>query len=418
MAILFALMAPVIIGFVGVGVDVGSWYQERRSMQSAADTAAVAAALERSQGGATQSIDAAAQQEATRNGFNAATDTIQVNVAPHSGAYKGDSNYVEVVITHPLNLYFSKMFLNNAVTATTRAVATTQGKNEACVLALNSTAQNAIYMNGATSDVSMEGCGVVANSNDPKAVNVQNGEFEVDCVSTVGGVSGAENIKTEKCPAPITGASAVADPYSGLTVPSYSGCDHDPAGNKPYTPAEGETMTEGVYCGGIKVSSGDTVYMDPGIYIMDKGDFNVMGNAHLEGHDVTIILTSSSGSGYGSFLFTGNDDIALSAPTAADNSGSLTGDYTGVLIYQDRNAPTTPSLDARLTGGSDSELDGLIYMPNNDISFSGGNSTDDNGCLMLIAQKISFNGGADIENKCDKYNSPKITYGDKPLLVE
>src|SRR3977135_3152595 len=43
--ILTALMAPALIGFVGLGADYGLWMQTHRAMQNAADSAATSAAL-------------------------------------------------------------------------------------------------------------------------------------------------------------------------------------------------------------------------------------------------------------------------------------------------------------------------------------------------------------------------------------
>jgi len=43
--IITALMAPVLIGFVGLAADYGLWTQTQRAMQNAADSAATSAAL-------------------------------------------------------------------------------------------------------------------------------------------------------------------------------------------------------------------------------------------------------------------------------------------------------------------------------------------------------------------------------------
>ena len=39
-AIITALLAPVLIGFCGLGADAGYWYYRQRDLQSAADIAA------------------------------------------------------------------------------------------------------------------------------------------------------------------------------------------------------------------------------------------------------------------------------------------------------------------------------------------------------------------------------------------
>jgi len=418
-AVMFALMLPVIVGFIGLGVEVGMWYKERRAIQTAADAGALSAMFEKDGGGTSAEIDTAATTDATRNGYDATTDTITINNPPLSGAYIGDDGYIEVIINRQLSTLLSQIVLNTAPTAYARAVSGISGDDdEACVLALSSSAQNAIYMNGAGSTVNMSGCGVVSNSsNATKSVNVQNGTFEVDCISAAGGINENGTITTS-CGSTKENQPTVDDPYAAVSVPAYGGCDEDPPGNQAYSPSNGETLTEGVYCGGISVSSGDTVTMDPGIYVIDEGNFTVNGGGTITGDGVTIILTASDGSGYGTISMNGGAIANLTAPTSADATGSITGDYTGMLFYQDRNAGSSSSLDATFNGGSTVELGGAIYLPENDISFTGGNDTGSDGCLLLVAQTVSFNGNADIENDCDIYGGNPITYGGTPGLVE
>ena len=415
--ILFALMLPIIVGFVGIGVEVTSWYKVRRNMQTAADAAAITAAVERGLGSSATIISSEATREAARNGYDSTSDTITISNPPLTGDHIGDDAYVEVTINHPIETLFSGMFLTSAVSTTTRAVATTSGDSEACVLALSSTASQAIDVGSAT--VSMSGCGVVANSDASNAVNVQPGTLEVDCISTVGSVDGNGTITTTECTSPVEGATAVTDPFADIDVPVYdnTGCLTG-NGNNAYAPADGETISEGVYCDGLSFNAGVTVTMEAGIYVIDEGDFSVNGGATVTGSDVTIILTAEDGSSYGSITINGGAVVELTAPTAEDTTGDITGDYSSILFYQDRNASQSPSLDAMLTGGSTTELTGAIYLPNNNITFNGGNETDDNGCLMIVAQEVSFNGDADLENECSMYGGNPITYGAVPGLVE
>lgn len=111
-AVMFALMLPVIIGFIGLGVDVGLWYMERRAIQTAADAAAISAMYEKDGGGTSGEISTAASTDATRNGYDSSSDSITVNNPPTSGAYSGDSGYVEVIINRPLASFLSKIILD------------------------------------------------------------------------------------------------------------------------------------------------------------------------------------------------------------------------------------------------------------------------------------------------------------------
>lgn len=419
-AIMFALMLPVIVGFIGLGVEVGMWYKERRDIQTAADAAALSAMFEKDGGGTAAEIETAATADATRNGYDAATDTITINNPPLSGPNTGDSAFIEVIITRQLTTLLSQIVLDTAPSAYARAVSgLAGGDDEACVLALSSSAQDAISMNGAGSTVNMNGCGVFSNSSHAsKAVNIQNGTFEVDCIASVGGINEGGAISTS-CASTKTGQSALDDPYAAIDVPAYSGCDEDPSGNQAYKPTSSDPdLTEGVYCGGITISSGESIFMNPGTYIMNEGNFQVNGGGAITGSGVTIILTASDGSGYGTISINGGGTVNLTAPTAEDSSGSIQGDYTGMLFYQDRDAGSSSSLNGIINGNSNVELGGAIYMPENNLSFTGGAEVGSDGCLMLVAQEVSFTGNADIDNDCDAYGGNPITYGGVPGLVE
>lgn len=415
-ALMFALMLPILIGIIGLGMETGMWFKERRELQTIADAAAVSAAIENTYGATSAEILTAATLEATLNGFDATTDSITYIGAPTLAPYIGDSAYIEVQVTRQLETIISQVFYTLDPSTTSRAVAGTTADQEACVLALSSTAQNSIYLSGAGTTVTMAGCAVVANSNDStKAINVQNGTLDVDCLWTAGGISGEANITTS-CSSGISGASTVSDPFADLTVPAFSssGCLSG-NGSNAYAPnaADGtDSISPGVYCDGIKISSGETVTMAAGTYYIDEGDFTVNGGGAVTGTGVTIILTSNSGSGYGSIQITGGGNVDLTAPTDASNP------FQGILFFQDPDAPSSASLDSTVSGGSEVELGGAVYLPNNDISFSGGNTTDSNGCLMLVAQSVSFNGSADIDNKCDLYGGNPVAYGATPGLVE
>src|SRR5258708_38014730 len=70
-AILFGLLAPVLIGALGLGMETSWWYQTQRDMQNAADEAAIAAATD-----ATSSYDSGAQPGTGNYGSsNGATHT-------------------------------------------------------------------------------------------------------------------------------------------------------------------------------------------------------------------------------------------------------------------------------------------------------------------------------------------------------
>ena len=412
-ALMFALMLPILFGIVGLGMEAGMWFKERRQLQTIADSAAVSAAIENAYGSSQIEIEAAAIQEADQNGFDASTDVITYIGAPTSGAYIGDADYIEVIVSRQLSTVISQVFTNLSPSTTSRAVASTIGDQQACVLALSASAQNSMYVNASGSTVTMAGCSVASNSSDSiKSVNVQNGTLIAECVWAAGGISGEANITTN-CPASYPDAKPLSDPYANTTIPLYSNTTPPCLtgnGNTPYTPANAEVLQPGVYCNGITVSSGNTVTMAPGEYIIDEGDFTVTGGGAVSGAGLTVFLTSSSGNQYGTVNISGGGTVDMGAATS--------GDYIGMLFYQDRAGGASSSNDIIITGGAEIILSGAVYAPNNDIQFSGNTTTDGSGCLMLVAQEVKFGGGADIDNSCDMYGGNPAVFGAQPGLVE
>src|SRR6185437_2111510 len=95
-AVMFALITPVLVGGAGFAVETSFDYVSQSHLQSAADAAAYAAALEHMGGSSSDVISAAASQQATSNGWSSATGGITVHTPSSSGPNAGQANSVEV----------------------------------------------------------------------------------------------------------------------------------------------------------------------------------------------------------------------------------------------------------------------------------------------------------------------------------
>src|ERR1700730_5639685 len=91
-AVVLALSLVVLLSFGALAMDVGYFQNDRRRMQSAADSAAIAGEREVVAGNELL-VTSAAQKDATLNGFTdgAGSVTVQVNNPPSSGSHSGDS---------------------------------------------------------------------------------------------------------------------------------------------------------------------------------------------------------------------------------------------------------------------------------------------------------------------------------------
>src|SRR5438034_8896182 len=110
----------IFCGMLGLAADVGMLYFQRSHMRAAADSAAMAAAMEVFRGN-TSSVTSAAQNDASLNGYTGAA--VTVNRPPLSGDHISDSNFVEVIVARDEPTYFMRVLSTTSVHVSARAVA-------------------------------------------------------------------------------------------------------------------------------------------------------------------------------------------------------------------------------------------------------------------------------------------------------
>ena len=219
--VMVALLLSVLLGFAGLAAETGLWYAIKRQNQSAADEAAISGAMEIV---ASKPAITLATRDAVRNGFNNTTpNTIAVNNPPLNGAYTGNSNYVEVILSQQQSALFASLNFPN-VTIQTRAVATALS-TPACLLALGTSGQD-LTISG-SSAINTAGCSVVTNSTSSGSVTISgSATLTAQTIITRGPIS-PNPCPTTTCilttPAN-TSAAATADPYSSrvssITLPT------------------------------------------------------------------------------------------------------------------------------------------------------------------------------------------------------
>ncbi|MGH6858382.1 MAG: TadE/TadG family type IV pilus assembly protein, partial [Methylocella sp.] len=269
-AVLFGLMAPVFLGALALGTETGLWYKTQETMQGAADSAAISAAVGLNGGNTNAALQAGAAAAAASYGFvnGQSGATVTVNNPPRlpqAGTYVGNQGAVEVIIKQPQKLLFSALFLKSPVVVQGYAVAVA-GAGIPCVLALNPS----LLVPGITaqlgSAVLADQCNVADNSPSPLALTVDSGSsITAQKVNVVGGyvnilgtVTTTQGIHTGVLP-------PTADPYAGTTVDaSFKSLPCDPNSFSPttsitHTITGTVTLSPGRYCGGILVGAGANV---------------------------------------------------------------------------------------------------------------------------------------------------------------
>lgn len=114
--VLSAIALFVLIGFVGMAVDLGFFLSTRSQMQTAADLAALAGARDLAAGRPPEYIVASVRADAALNGAVHQNEATLVQV-------DADESQVAVEIRRDAPTFFSRIFGRNEMTLVSRAVA-------------------------------------------------------------------------------------------------------------------------------------------------------------------------------------------------------------------------------------------------------------------------------------------------------
>lgn len=379
---------PVLLGVSALSIDLGLWYKSRRDYQTAADAGAISAAWQRLKG--KSGLVETAKADAARNGVIAGSALqIEANNPPKSGAYVGEPEAVEVVITAQETTMLSSIVYSGSVTNVVRAVALIEVTGQACVLALNSTAASALKVWGNTT-VEAKKCVLGSNSNASNSIDIGgSSQIVAESLWSAGGaqIAGAATFDRP----PVTEMWALDDPYKNLTVGAMGGC----VVTNPPNYNSSATLSPGRYCGDVSFGAQANITLQPGTYYIDQGNLTVNGGAKIRCNctgteGVTFVLTSSgSPSNTGTVTINGGADIQLNAPSDPNAT------YKGVLFYQDQQASAST---AKFNGGATMILNGAIYFKQAIIQYNGDHSASAKSCTQIIGDTIEFTGNSKIIN--------------------
>ena len=405
-AVAVAMLLPILIGFAGIGIEVGLWFAIQRQNQSAADAAAISAALEYAaqiqRGVPTDpaAATAAATTAANCNLFStsssssnsvcplpsSASNTITLYTPSSNGA---QPNAVQVVLTQPLNTTFANIVTAiwgpsvNTVNVTTTAIASFPVSGPACYLALDKSAPNAFLVdnNGALLNPN---CWVASNSSSASALNCNTNCVIAGPTTVVGGDAVSNDSHLNGSPNR-TYASAIADPYASVSVAGFPapGTDCTP----PTTTVTSGSIPPGHYCGGIQIENGSSVTMSSsGVYYIDQ-PFSIQNGALIANPPggVTIVING----GYPIVVGT-NSTLKITAQT--------TGPFAGIAIFGPRDS--TPAVIQEFADGSHNYIQGAIYFPSQTIQFDPTAQLNSSLCTQIIGDQITIENNANMSSSC------------------
>lgn len=364
---LIALCLGTLMGFGGIGVDVGFLEYRQQAQQVATDAAAAGGAEALLHAGCPNQSAAqtSASADSTRNGFQNGVGNVIVTVQnpPTSGPFAGDSCAVYVNIqAQQVPTFFTRLFAfgSNGAAETTQAVAIVSASSNDCIYLLSPTTQ-AIFNNVT---VNAPGCAIAING----TANFNGGTVASPSIGVVGAVTDNGTSFPEASPQAML---PVSDPCPGIpgcayltnNPPSTNGCQNYQKGSGSYT------ITPGCYSG-INLN-GSNVTFSAGLYVF-TGSI-VLNNATIQGSGVTWYVTST-----GTPPNFNGQTVNLSPPAS--------GNYDGVLYYQVAGNTKNPNFN----GNADS-LKGLIYAPSaNGVIFNGNSG----GYLVMVVGSANWNGGS------------------------
>jgi Flp pilus assembly protein TadG len=403
-ALMMAVSLTLILGMLGLAVDLGWAYFRQQAAQAAADAAAVAAVRaavtagigggcsslwcsgatncpSTAPGSAANTYDAACMLAAANGFTTSGIDTVSVQAgitSPPTVSGPAPVYWAVVRVNEALPALFGAAFARGSFSPGATATAGAMGSAAAgtCIYILDPSALDAFEAaNGATVQL---GCGIYVDSNNATAAMYVTGGASVSA-STIN-VVGAflKNNGGTTSLVPTTGATSAADPFASLPSPTPAGSCQ--SGNftawqaTPYTPAPG------TYCG-FSVGNGMALQMSPGTYIVNGGSFSIQGGSTVTASGGVLIY------------LTGGATVNIANGATVTLSAQASGVYQGVLFYQDRTMASPGA--STFAGGATMNLTGSLYFPHATLDVNNGSSTSGT-TMAIVADMVNFQGGANM----------------------
>lgn len=432
--ILIALAAIGLFGIAGLAIDGSAKFSDRRHAQNAADTAALAGALEMARGGAYW--DTEALNRAADNGYDddLVTNNVEVYNPPASGIYADCSDvhfdcndYVQVIITSHVNTWFARVVGINQTHNRVEAVASTFAENNSfnfggnAIVALSP--EGCALVAAGTTNVTVTGGGLYSNSDESCAfkkttcsglVRVIDRNNNQGTITTVGGYQTNSNcsesldadfsVGAKQLPFPpryqeldepaecSTAGGRTSDATTTYLTPGYF--DRIPGNGNGWK--SNIVLSPGVYCVGteMRTNNGENLTvsgsflanpLDPGVFIYFK-----------PGADFTFNASS----------------IVILWGINANNDSSLS-KYAGYLMYVAPDYASGTPTNCTINGNSSDAFRGTIYAPYCNIKLNG-TSSPSGFQSQLIGYTVDLSGTSDINLTYDDETSP---VWDLPLQV-
>lgn len=422
--IIFVFALVGLVAITGLAVDGGNIYADRRQAQNAADTASLAAALEKvtqQKGGAANCTDLttpsacgalvtnAAMDLAAKNGYSSDVvhSTVEVHIPPIDGTYSDCTqttfncrDYVEVIISTNVNTWFARVLGVTQLHNRVEAVAFAKYAPSFTPYAGMSLVELGRGKGSCPSDFNVGGSGVVTLNGGGIYVNSSNAACaykQTSCkVQLV--LNGGANVQvyggwdTNGCASPTLAKAPTQMPWP--PDPLIDGEPAECATTGTFSSVGGVTTYQpGNYYSynSFPVNNGTSV-LTPGVYCI-KG--KIQDTKDMSGDGVFLYIRP----GTNTSVSISGGTVVLKAPTS--------GKYAGFLIYQDWDVSTSTTQSCGIQGNSASQYTGLIFVPYCQMTISG-TSAPTGFSAQVIAYQLSLTGTNTLNFTYDASKLPKI----------
>ncbi len=388
-AIIIALLLPVLVGILGIIIDLGFAYQYKRLMQTAADAGAMAGAhwLYRGEVG---SLNNEVLYDTGKNGFDGSHgETRTINRPPTSGDFAGKDSFVEVIISQQLPTYFMPVLGVNDMTVAARAVAGVGG-SQGCVYVLDGTEDKALEVSSGSS-LSALGCKIKVSSCSDEALS---GTSASSVIADDIDVCGDYDCSGSVCdPTPDTGecdgnkCAKGTDPLALMPEPVPPGGCSETEYKVSSVGSPGNRFQiygDKTYCGGLWVESGSHVNLNSGIYWIIGGGFNIGSNSSATGDGITVYNSEGAGYSYEPIGIQSGSDVWLTATQG--------GPFDRILFMQDRSV--VGDYDNKIESNTGSFFEGLLYFRDQHLMFHSNTLGESAaGYSVVIANTLEVSSG-------------------------
>jgi Flp pilus assembly protein TadG len=422
-ALLAVMCLFFVMGAMVLAIDVGNIQYTQHRLETAADSAAIAAGLEL--GNCTDTVcanmETAASQALIEDGMTTSSITptvnnstsasnctvpttttlaMTINVAPcvlgSADPNNGNVHMAEVVLTTQQKTFLGAIFGIPGVKLVARAEAgdswiKTGISGGNCIWA------GSISFNASDGNFNLTSCGMYDNGNlqtdggDEVTANdfLYYGSWSPNnCNSTCSWTLGDGETQ------PTHTTTQETDPLAGITEPSQPTTQDSNNCSISNQSCSGTTLTAaqqagtspvsvppGYYGGGININSPIVANFSPGLYYFN-GSLDVDSGATLEcttctpgGAGVTLYFTG------GSFQPNSSSTVTLNAPASGSTSN---GDVANMLVWQSTSNSSGMDLDS----STSITLNGIIYLPDATLTLNSGSGTTINASATQSAVDV------------------------------